>query len=272
MAKLLILIPARYGSTRFPGKPLAKINGQSMLSRVIEKAREAMLSFPHDEIDLLVATDHHDIIDHAKQHNAAVILTPESCKTGTDRALAAVRQLTEAPDHVISLQGDVPLIPVNVIVKMIETIRSNPHLDVVTPIQNLSWNDLDRFRNAKKDTPFSGTTVIPNAEYRAVWFSKNILPAIRDEAKLRKLSTHSPVWRHIGLYGYRMDILERFTFLKESHYEKLEGLEQLRLLENNITIQCVPVNIPPGALLSGVDTPEDLERAEQILGKSSESV
>lgn len=263
--KLLILIPARYGSTRFPGKPLAKIDGKSMLSRVISKALEAMEGYNSEEIDLIVATDDTRIMEHAAEHGASAILTPESCKTGTDRAISAVRQLPEYPDHVINLQGDVPFIPVNVIQRMIETIHKNPHLDVITPVHNLRWEELDRFRKAKQETPFSGTTVILNEEKRATWFSKNIIPAIRKEENLRSDNSYSPIWRHIGLYGYRVDVLEKFTLLEESYYEKLEGLEQLRFLENGIGIQCVPVEIPQGALLSGIDTPEDLQRAEGLL-------
>lgn len=263
--KLLILIPARYGSTRFPGKPLAEINGKTMLSRVISQALKAMEGYKDIEIDLIVASDDRRIMEHAAAHGASAILTPESCKTGTDRAIAAVRQLPEYPDHVISLQGDVPLIPVDVIRKMIDTIAKNPHLDVVTPVHNLSWDDLDRFREAKKETPFSGTSVIMDDDNCAVWFSKNIIPAIRKEENVRTEMKMSPVWRHIGLYGYRVDILEKFTLLEESHFEKLEGLEQLRLLENHIGIKCIPVDVPQGGLLSGVDTPEDLKRAEEIL-------
>ncbi len=265
---LLILIPARYGSTRFPGKPLAKIHGKSMLSRVIEAAQLAMKGY--EDIDLIVASDNEEIIKHAAEHGAAAILTPESCKTGTDRAIAAVRQLPEYPDQVISLQGDVPLIPVDVIRKMIDTMKQNPHLDVVTPVHNLSWDDLDRLREAKKETPFSGTTVIMDEDERAVWFSKAILPTIRKEKELRQEMNMSPVWRHIGLYGYRVDILEKFTLLGESFYEKLEGLEQLRLLENKIGITCVPVDIPQGALLSGIDTLEDLARAEALLQRQEQ--
>ncbi len=269
--KLLILIPARYGSTRFPGKPLAEINGKSMLSRVISQALKAMEGYNPDDIDLIVASDDRRIMEHAAANGASAILTPESCKTGTDRAIAAVRQLPEYPEHVISLQGDVPLIPVDVIKKMIDTIASNPHLDVVTPVHHLSWDDLDRFRAAKKETPFSGTSVIMDDENRAVWFSKNIIPAIRNEDKCRENMDLSPVYRHIGLYGYRVDILEKFTVLEESHFERLEGLEQLRLLENNISIKCIPVDIPKGGLLSGVDTPEDLKRAEELLSTTSEN-
>jgi 3-deoxy-manno-octulosonate cytidylyltransferase (CMP-KDO synthetase) len=265
---LLIVIPARYGSTRFPGKPLVRLGRTTMLSHVINKAKEAIKTY--NNIDLIVATDDERIMLHAQENDVAAIMTPESCKTGTDRVLAAIRQLPEYPDYVMCLQGDVPLIPVHVIERMVSTIQKNPHLDVVTPVHNLSWEDLDRLREAKKQSPFSGTTVIMNDEKRALWFSKTILPAIRKEAFMREKGEACPVWRHIGLYGYRVDIIEKFSYLEEGYYEQLEGLEQLRMLENNISIQCVPVDIPSGALLSGVDSPEDLERAEQILARQNQ--
>ncbi|MCB9964115.1 MAG: 3-deoxy-manno-octulosonate cytidylyltransferase [Rhodospirillales bacterium] len=272
--KILIVIPARYGSTRFPGKPLVLLGGRSMLSHVVEKAREAIAfvregSMESVDIDLLIATDDERIMAHAADLNTSAILTPASCKTGTDRVLAAIRQLPESPDYVLCLQGDVPLIPSEVVRDMIRTMLEFPHLDVVTPVHNLSWEDLDRLRAAKEQTPFSGTTVIMDDAQRAVWFSKNIIPAIRKEDSFRASLPMSPVWRHIGVYGYRVDILERFSYLEEGFYEQLEGLEQLRLLENHISIQCVPVTIPAGALLSGIDSPEDLARAEAVLQQAA---
>jgi 3-deoxy-manno-octulosonate cytidylyltransferase (CMP-KDO synthetase) len=260
---ILIIIPARYGSTRFPGKPLAQLGGQSMLSHVVARAKKAIDG--RQDIDLLVATDDNRILSHCKELDVPALMTPESCKTGTDRALAALRQLSEWPDFVMSLQGDVPLVPVEVITNMLETMQDNPRTEVVTPVHQLSWGDLDRMRDAKKESPFSGTTVILNENKEGVWFSKNILPAIRKEDNLRHKSDISPVWRHIGIYGYRTDILEKFTELPASYYEELEGLEQLRLLENGIRIQCVPVKIPEQSLLSGIDSPEDLQRAERLL-------
>ena len=261
--KLLIVIPARYGSTRFPGKPLARLGEKTMLGHVIARALAAINGDP--DIDLMVASDDERIMEHAAECGAAAILTPESCKTGTDRVLSAVRQLPEYPDYVMGLQGDVPLIPSSVLEKMLSTIKRNAYLDVITPVHQLGWDDLDRMRAAKRETPHSGTTVVMNEDKQAIWFSKNIIPAIRKEAALRKEMPLSPVWRHIGIYGYRVDILERFATLPEGYYEKLEGLEQLRMLENKLTIQCVPVDRPDGSLLSGIDTPEDLARAEAIL-------
>jgi len=142
---------------------------------------------------------------------------------------------------------------------LIKAFENNP--EVVTPVHRLSWDDFDRLREAKKTTPFSGTTAIVK-DGRALWFSKNIIPAIRKEDRSALLS---PVYQHMGLYGFRVDILERFCALPQGYYEQLEGLEQLRMLENEIEVTAVPVDIDQGQIQSGIDTPEDLARAEEML-------
>ena len=137
-----------------------------------------------------------------------------------------------------------------------------------TPVHALRWSDLDRLREAKKTTPFSGTTAILDKDDRALWFSKNIIPAIRKEDRSKE---PSPVFQHMGLYGFRVDILERFCALPLGHYEQLEGLEQLRMIENGIQIQSVRIDVEPGRMQSGIDTPEDLARAETILAELGDS-
>ncbi len=263
MTTTTIIIPARYGSTRFPGKPLAKIAGKTMLQRVVEVARTA--GKMDERISYLVATDDERIAMHCNDIKAPFIMTPESCKTGSDRVLAALRQLSDWPDFVINLQGDAPFTEADVIMAMVYAFRDNPRLEVVTPVHRLSWEDLDALREAKKATPFSGTTAILDERKQALWFSKNIIPAIRKEEDLRQREEFSPVWQHMGLYGFRVDVLEKFCSLEPGHYEELEGLEQLRMLENGIKVQAVPVEVESGITHSGIDSPEDLKRAEKIL-------
>lgn len=259
-----IVIPARYGSTRFPGKPLAEIGGRSMLSRVVDVARQAADGSQAD-VHVIVTTDDERIAAHAAEIGVTCITTPEDCPTGSDRVLAAVKQLDEAPDFIINLQGDAPFTPPEAITGLIESAQSADQPDVITPVHRLSWENLDRLREAKKTTPFSGTTVIINPDGRALWFSKNILPAIRKEDALRQTEALSPVYRHMGLYGFTRPALEKFCALPQSPYELLEGLEQLRMLEAGMHVQTVPVDIEAGALQSGIDTPEDLKRAEASL-------
>jgi len=261
--RIAIAIPARYGSTRFPGKPLAEIGGQSMLSRVVALAREVAGDDP--DISYFVTTEDQRIADHAAEIDAPCIMTSDNCATGSDRVLAALRQIDEWPDFVLNLQGDAPFTPKSVVQAIIQAFKDNPKAEVVTPVHALSWDDLDRLRDAKKTTPFSGTTAIVDAHDRALWFSKNIIPAIRKEDELRGASDISPVHQHIGLYGFRTDILERFCDLPMGVYETLEGLEQLRMLENGIKVTAVKVDIEKGQIQSGVDTPEDLARANAVI-------
>ncbi len=176
--------------------------------------------------------------------------------------LSAIRQLDDWPDFIVNLQGDAPFTPPNVIQKIFDAFQQNPRAEVITPVHRLSWPDLDRLRRAKQDTPFSGTTAVLNAQGRALWFSKNILPAIRKEDALRAQGRLSPVHQHIGLYGFRADILEKFCSLPTGTYEALEGLEQLRMLENDIRIDTVNIEIGDGMIQSGIDSPEDIARAE----------
>lgn len=261
---IAIVIPARFGSTRFPGKPLAEIGGRSMLSRVVDLAQSI------DDVDVFVTTEDQRIADHAAEIGVECVITDE-CETGSDRVLAALKARAQngkaIPEFVLNLQGDAPFTPKSVVEAIIQAFKDDPSAEVVTPVHQLSWDDLDRLRAAKESTPFSGTTAIVNQSH-ALWFSKNIIPAIRKEADLRETSTLSPVHQHIGLYGYRADVLERFCALPVGHYEALEGLEQLRLIENGITITAVSVDIDKGAIQSGIDTPEDLARANAALAEA----
>lgn len=258
--KTAIIIPARYGSSRFPGKPLVKLAGESMLSRVVNVAREASANLKN--VTLAVATEDARIEEHCKEIGIQCVMTSEACKTGSDRVLEAAQHLGGDFDFVVGLQGDAPFTPVEAPYKMIQAFISDPAVEVVTPIVRLRWSELDALRESKKTVPFSGTTCVTDAKGKALWFSKNILPAIRKESREEE---YSPVQQHIGLYGFRFDILKKFVTLSEGRYEKLEGLEQLRLLENGISIQTVTLEVDVGRAQAGIDSPEDVIRAEKIL-------
>jgi 3-deoxy-manno-octulosonate cytidylyltransferase (CMP-KDO synthetase) len=258
-----IIIPARYGSTRLPAKPLAMIAGQTMLSRVVEIARMAAAGSPNTAV--YVATDDARIAAHCTELNIPALMTDPACKSGTDRVAAAVLQLPKPPDLILNLQGDAPLTPPDFLQEMIASFAASP-CDVITPVTQLSWEELDILRAQKQSTPLSGTTVTFNhTSGRALWFSKQILPAIRNEADEREKSVLSPVFRHIGLYGYSYEMLMHYPTLPESIYESLEGLEQLRLLEHGYHIRCVPVLYHGRPSMSGVDSEADIARAEALL-------
>ena len=258
-----IIIPARYASTRFPGKPLAMLGDKAMIEHVHAKAVEAVAGDP--DVRIVVATDDDRIAEFCKSKNFTIIMTPENCATGSDRVIEAADKMgLNADDVVINLQGDAPLMPVPAIRAILDEFWNHPVTKVATPVKRLRWAELDTLRESKKTTPFSGTTVVLNNQSRAMWFSKNIIPGIRKEQDLREKSPLSPVYQHLGLYGYQLTALERFSNAKPGTYEELEGLEQLRFLENGIQIQCVEIS-PDTLIHSGIDSPEDLERAKRLL-------
>lgn len=258
--KTAIIIPARYGSTRFPGKPLAQIAGKSMLQRVVEIGQQ--VAREHPQVTLLVATDDERIARHASEIHVDCIMTSPNCPTGSDRVLEAATISGASFDFLIGLQGDAPFTPPEALHKMIEAAKSDSSIQVITPVAPLRWAELDALRQAKTATPFSGTTTVVDRNGNAIWFSKNILPAIRNEDRSTEFS---PVLQHIGLYGYRTGTLRRFVSMKQGHYEELEGLEQLRLIENGILIRTIRLTVGAGLAQAGIDSPEDIERAERVL-------
>lgn len=258
----LIVIPARYGSTRFPGKPLAQIGGVAMIERTAQIAQTVAQTQP--DVDLVVATDDARIENFCTDRSLPVVMTDSELPSGSDRALAAANIVGGNHDIIINLQGDAPLTPPAYIEAVLRRLESDPDADIATPVVRLSWTALDRLRENKQATPFSGTTAIVGANGYAHWFSKTIVPAIRKEGDRRESTNMSPVRQHVGLYAYRRAALERFTALPPSPYEQIEGLEQLRALEDGMTIACVEVGAAETSQ-SGIDTPEDLARIEAEL-------
>lgn len=266
-APALIVVPARFGSTRLPGKPLLTLAGHTLLERVVAIARAAAALA--GDCAVVVATDDARIADHARDIGAEAILTAVERDSGSSRACEAARTRNACTglcaDLVINLQGDAPFVPPAIVAGLIDRLRQDA-ADIVTPVYPLAWDRLDRLRAHKLASPFSGTTCLRGADGRALWFSKAILPAIRDEAALRVAGPLSPVWQHLGLYGYRMAALEWFAAAPPGRYERLEGLEQLRFLEAGWTIATIEVAAPIHAL-SGIDTPADLALAEAAIAR-----
>lgn len=264
--KTVIVIPARYGSSRFPGKPLMKIAGKEMLFRVWENASKAASKFEGCEV--IVATEDSRIMDFCASKGINAMMTSDKCLTGTDRVVEVVSNLSQKPEFVVNLQGDNPICPTWFIEAIVGEYYNDNSVQAVTPVVNMKWAELDSLRSSKEKSPFSGTTAVFNDKNDAFYFSKNIIPAIRKEEAYREKSEFSPVYRHVGLYGYKREILEKIAKLPEGIYEKLEGLEQLRWLENGIKVRCVKVDykgFEKMAGLSGVDTPEDIIRVEAVI-------
>lgn len=269
--KILIAIPARYASTRLPGKPLVKISGKEMLLRVYENAKKVQQKYTEGAVDIAVGTEDQRIVDFCNSHNITVCMTSKDCLTGTDRVKEVMEVLGNKHNFVINWQGDNPVAAPWHIKEMIDAYLNDTTVDVITPCVLLSWKALDQLRQNKKQTPYSGTTAIVHpTTSNAIWFSKNIIPAIRKEKQLREKSDMSPVYRHIGLYGYKKEVLTRLAQLQESDYESatLEGLEQLRFILNGYTVRIAKVTYKGYeglASASGVDTQQDVERVEALL-------
>lgn len=237
-----------------------------MLERVVRIAKTACAqSSLHTDARFLVATDHDEILAHCKNIGAPGVMTDPDLASGTDRALAAIANESPEPDFIINMQGDAPFTPPEQVSRIIAAAEKSD-ADVFTPVIQLDWEALDTLRERKKLTQFSGTTCVRKPDGEAFWFSKQIIPAIRKEDKRRDSSDLSPVFRHIGLYGYRLDALKRFASLPMGYYEELEGLEQLRFIENGMKVMTVEVDTPRISM-SGVDTQEDAELAEQMIAK-----
>ncbi|WP_375381747.1 3-deoxy-manno-octulosonate cytidylyltransferase [uncultured Sphingomonas sp.] len=259
----LIVIPARFGSTRLPGKPLVTIAGRTLLERVVDVGRRAIALAGGAE--LVVATDDRRIADHAQALGCEAVMTDAAIASGSGRAHAAALVRERAPGIVVNLQGDAPFVPPAVVARLVEALRCST-AGVATPVVRLDWEALDALRAHKAGSPFSGTTCARLADGHAAWFSKTILPAIRDEATLRGRDPLSPIYRHLGVYAYRRDALARFEALPPGIYEAIEGLEQLRFLENGIDVTTVEVPAPRHPM-SGIDSARDVALAEELIAR-----
>lgn len=224
--------------------------------------RTAKIAASIPESDYVVATDHVDILNHCETYDIPAVMTDSNLESGSDRTLAAATTSGKDVDMILNLQGDAPFTDPSHVEAVLNALKSTK-ADLATPAIQLDWESLDSLRQAKISTPFSGTTVT-EINGRALWFSKNIIPALRKENEMRQNSVLSPVLRHVGLYGFRRSALERFTALPQSYYEKIEGLEQLRALEDGMHIEIVKV-APAQVSSPGIDTLEDLSRAEELI-------
>jgi 3-deoxy-manno-octulosonate cytidylyltransferase (CMP-KDO synthetase) len=253
---LLVVIPARYGSSRFPGKPLAHVSGVPMVQRLWAIARAGA---PGARV--VVATDDHRIADAVAQFGGEPVMTSPECRNGTERAAAVLEQAGEDVEFLINLQGDAVLTPPKVVAAIADA-AADVSIQMATPATIMEPAALVSLREAKARGEVGGTTVVCAVNGDALYFSKTIIPYIRDGVDV-------PVYRHIGLYGYRPEVLRRLVALEPGPLERAEQLEQLRALENNIPIRVVPVAYE-GRTHWGIDTQQDLARCERLIEAEGE--
>ncbi len=254
-----IVIPARYGSSRFPGKPMHEIAGVSMLERVWRIARAT-----RGCSRVVVATEDQRIVDHAGSFGAEAVLTPEHCTNGTERVFETLKAADIEEQAILNFQGDAVLTPPWVLEAMIEEFDSDTPFDIVTPAVELTDKTLADLIAHKTERPASGTTVVFDRFRNALYFSKTIIP-------YRRKPGFAAVHRHVGLYGYRRDSLKNYVTLSPTPLEQTEGLEQLRALENGMTIRVAMVDYH-GRTHASVDAPGDVAVVEKIIAAEGELI
>ncbi|NMD00358.1 MAG: 3-deoxy-manno-octulosonate cytidylyltransferase [Bacteroidales bacterium] len=240
--KILALIPARYASTRFPGKPLVEIKGKSMIQRVVEQSLKA---FEY----VYVATDDQRIFDHITELGYKAVMTSTHHKSGTDRCAEALKlvsdQLNIKFDIVVNVQGDEPFISPQQLRLLVKAFE-NQNTQIATLIKKIE-NEQELFDSNKPK-------VVTDINGKAIYFSRSVIPFCRNHDSKNWLKQHT-YYKHIGLYAYRASILNEITQLKTSSLETCESLEQLRWIENGYYIQTIITDLETFS----VDTPEDLK-------------
>ena len=238
MSKVNVVIPARYASSRFPGKVLAPLCGKVMIQHVYERA------IGSDADDVFIAADDSKVFDAVTRFGGKCVMTSPDHQSGTDRIYEAVSKLEQKPEIIINVQGDEPLIPTSVINELIKVMQDNPDLPMATVAVKLDRAYINDPNKVK---------VIFGADQRAIYFSRAPIPFLRDGG------TPAQAYLHWGIYAYRFDALKKFVSLPPGRLENCEKLEQLRVLEAGM-----PIYVLLSDLQSvGVDTPEDLEEAEK---------
>ena len=239
--KKIIVIPARYESTRLPGKPLLEVSAKSLVQLVYERASESRLA---DSV--IVATDDRRIMDAALSFGAEAVMTSPSCKSGTDRVFEAVKDTDF--DLIINVQGDEPFIRPDMI-DLLFSVMENESLDVATLCAPVA--DDNEYSNPNT------VKVVLDKNGFALYFSRSPIPYVRNG------NTRSMLYKHIGVYGFKREFLQQFVSMQKSRLEETESLEQLRILENGYRIKVLTTHYDG----FGIDTREDLQRALLILDR-----
>jgi len=244
-----IVIPARFASSRLPGKPLLEIHGRPMILRVVDQARKVK-GFD----DLCVATDDERIAAVCRTEGVDVVITSPDHPSGTDR-LSEVAKIKgwASDDIIVNVQGDEPLLPAQLVQQVAQLLVDQPESSMSTLCESI--HQLEEFQRD------SIVKVVMSKHNQALYFSRATIPYDRDGAKQAEQKLHDQAYRHLGLYAYRVKLLQEYVTWEMGVLEKLESLEQLRVLENGhrIAISVAEVSLPPG-----VDTQQDLDRLNQL--------
>ena len=257
---VLLVIPARYASSRYPGKPLVELVGARGEARsLVQRSWEAAISVPGVD-RVVVATDDERIAAAALGFGAEVAMTPDTCRNGTERCAVVSRDFGDAYDIVVNLQGDAPLTPPWFVSALIEAMQDRERM-MATPVLRCDAEALAGFLEDRRQGRVGATTAVFDRDGRALYFSKEVLPYTG-----RPLGPGEtiPVFHHVGVYAYRSAALAPYPDWPQGPLETWEGLEQLRFMENGVGVHCVEVEAR-GRAFWELNNPTDVPRIEAIL-------
>ena len=259
--RTLIVIPARYQSSRFPGKPLTLLKGATGVAKsLVQRAWEAAKAVPGDN-HVVVATDDQRIADATEGFGGEVVFTSEHCRNGTERVAEAFDQLGSDAEVVVNLQGDAPLTPPGFVAALVNALQGEKDAAVATPVLRCDPASLSGFQEDRRAGRVGGTTAVFDQQGRAMYFSKEVLPYT---GRSFDPSEVTPVFHHVGVYAFRPESLRAYASWDPGELETWEGLEQLRFMENGTPVFCVEV-AAEGRAFWEVNNPVDVERVEKIL-------
>lgn len=256
---VLIAIPARFASTRYPGKPLVSLKGPDGEKTLIRRSWEAA-SAVRGVDRVVVATDDGRIADHARGFGAEVVMTSSACQNGTERC-AEVAAALPGFDVVVNLQGDAPLTPSWFVEDLVAGLRADPRADIATPVLKTEGRALNGFLTDRRAGRVGGTTAVFAADRGALYFSKEVIPYLN---RAYADDEETPVYHHVGVYAYRPAALMAYPTWPMGPLERLEGLEQLRFLEQGRRVLCVEVEAR-GRPFWELNNPSDVPVIEAML-------
>jgi len=259
---VLVAIPARYASTRYPGKPLVSLKGPDGDKTLIRRSWEAAMGVAGVD-RVVVATDDDRIRDHALGFGAEVVMTSSACQNGTERCAEVAAKLPGF-DVVVNLQGDAPLTPSWFVEDLIAGLRADPGADIATPVLRCDGRALNGFLADRRAGRVGGTTAVFGAGMRGLYFSKEVIPFT---GKTYADADETPVFHHVGVYAYRPAALAAYPAWPVGPLETLEGLEQLRFLENGRQVLCVEVQAK-GRQFWELNNPSDVAVIEAMMASA----
>ncbi len=258
-----IIIPARYDSSRYPGKPLVRLRGANNQERSLVEWTWRTAVASQGQQNIYVATDDRRIADEVERFGGRAVMTPRDCANGTERCAAALHEIGDTAEIIVNLQGDAPLTPPEIVTSLVTAMRSDAQLSVATPAIRATPATHHHLLDDQRAGRVGGTTVVFDGEGDALYFSKSVIPHAGSSGQ------ETPVHLHLGVYAYRRDALARYVAAEPSVLELAEGLEQLRFLHLGIRVGAVICEAPPGLMIE-LNNPSDKPLVEDELRRRSE--